>query len=110
MSACAGTVLDAAGGRIAQVSRLQLDLDVRCGAFAGVAMMRREGRRIVFVPLAGATLQPASIAVTCGKLLARCGPSARPGETLPVGAEVDRFAHCDLPYVPPEPCGGCPYI
>jgi hypothetical protein len=36
-----------------------------------------------------------------------------PGESLPVGAEADLFAHYDLPYVPPEPIGGrrlVPYI
>jgi len=51
--------------------------------FAGVAVIRRGRRRIVFVPLRGATLRPASITVTCGKLLARRAPSVRPGKTLP---------------------------
>jgi hypothetical protein len=107
------TVLDAGGDCIGQVSTLYLDLDTGVVAFAGVAMIRRGRRRIVFVPLRGATLRPASITVACGKLLARRAVSVRPGQSLPVGAAADLFAHYDLPYVPPEPIGGrrlVPYI
>jgi hypothetical protein len=39
-----------------------------------LAMIRRAGRRIVFLPLAGAIVRPASITVACGELLARRAP------------------------------------
>jgi hypothetical protein len=107
------TVLDAGGERIGQVSTLYLDLNTGAVAFAGVAIIRRGRRRVVFVPLDGATLRPASITVTCGKLLARRAPSIRPGETLPDGAEAGLFAHYGLPYAPRERTGGrrlAPYI
>jgi hypothetical protein len=106
-------VVDAAGEHIGQVSALYLDRDTGVVSFAGVAMIRRGRRRIVLVPLAGATLGPASIAVTCGKLLARRAPSVRPGETLPSDAEPVLFAHYDMPYVPRKSSGGrrlTPYI
>jgi hypothetical protein len=70
------TVRDAASDRIGQVSWLYLDTGVV--AFAGVAMIRRGRWRIVFVPLRDATLRPASITVTCGKLPAGRAPSVRP--------------------------------
>lgn len=99
-------VLDAGGERIGQVSTLYLDLASGLVSFAGVAMIRRGRRRIVFVPLADATIGRASITVTCDKMLARRAPSVRPGETLPADAEADLFAHYDMPYLPREPRDG----
>jgi hypothetical protein len=106
------TVLDAGGDCIGQVSTLYLDLDTGVVAFAGghdpsrtpPHRVRATSRRY---------RATASITVACGKLLARRAVSLRPGQSLPVGAAADLFAHYDLPYVPPEPIGGrrlVPYI
>jgi hypothetical protein len=95
-------VLDAGGERIGEVSSLYLDTDTNVVSFAGVAMLRRGRRRVVFVPLDDATLGTASITVRCGKELARRAPSVRPGETLAVDAEAALFAHYELPYTPVE--------
>jgi hypothetical protein len=106
-------VLDAGGERIGQVSTLYVDTDTNLVSFAGVAMLRRGRRRVVFVPLADATVSKASITVRCGKELARRAPSVRPGEVLPADAEAELFAHYEIPYAPVESRHGhrlTPYI
>jgi len=93
-------VLDAGGERIGEVSALYVDTDTNVVSFAGVAMLRRGRRRVVFVPLDDSTLGTASITVRCGKELARRAPSIRPGEVLPADAEAELFAHYEIPYTP----------
>lgn len=99
-------VLDAAGAHIGQVSTLYVDVDTGAVSFAGVAMIRRGRRRIVFMPLVGATLRRAALTLTCGKDLARRAPSVRPGEALPADVEADLFAHFDMPYGSRSPSDG----
>jgi hypothetical protein len=99
-------VLDAAGERIGQVSTLYVDVATGTVSFAGVTMIRRGRRRIVLVPLAGATLRDASITVSCGRQLARRAPSVRPGEALSADAEAGLFAHFDMPYRSGLPTAG----
>jgi hypothetical protein len=96
-------VLDAAGDRIGNVSTLYVDADTGDVSFAGVTLIRRLRRRIVFVPLIGATLRRASITVRCGKQLARRATCVRHGQTLSAEGEAALFAHYDMPY---EPRGG----
>jgi len=93
-------VLDARGERIGQLASLYLDTDTGAVSFAGVAMLRHGRRRLVFVPLADATVAPSSVTVKCGKELARRSPSVRPGHSLPAEAEPALFAHYDLAYAP----------
>jgi hypothetical protein len=95
-------VLDAGGEHIGQVSSLYRDADTGEVSFAGVAMLRRGRRRVVFVPLDDALLSRASITVRCGKQLARRAPSVRPGEMLGAEAEADLFAHYEIAYLPAE--------
>jgi hypothetical protein len=71
-------------------------------SFAGVAMIRRGRRRLVFVSLTDASIGSASVTVKCGKELARRAPSVRHGETLPADAEPALFAHYDIPYLSPQ--------
>jgi len=93
-------VLDARGERIGQLASLYLDTDTGMVSFAGVAMLRRCRRRLVFVPLADATVAPSSVTVKCGKELARRCPSVRSGHALPAEVEPALFAHYDLAYAP----------
>ncbi|TAM92164.1 MAG: PRC-barrel domain containing protein [Jatrophihabitans sp.] len=95
-------VLDAAGQRLGRVDSLYRDFDTPDLAFAAVAMIRRGWRRLVFVPLAGATLGEASVMLRCGALLARRAPQVRPGCGLPVEREADLYRHYDIAYRPRE--------
>ena len=91
-------VLDAAGQRLGRLDSLYCDVDTPTVAFAAVAMIRRGRRRLVFVPLAGATLDEASVTLRCGALLARRAPQVRPGQGLPVELEADLYRHYDIAY------------
>jgi hypothetical protein len=68
--------------------------------FAGVAMLRRGRRRIVFVSLAGATVESACITLACGGQLVRSAPNVQVGRPLPADAEAPLFAHYGLRYNP----------
>lgn len=72
--------------------------DVAC--FAGVAMLRRGRRRIVFVSLAGATIESECITLACGGELVRTAPNVQVGHPLPVDVEPALFTHYGLRYVP----------
>ncbi|HEU5005768.1 MAG TPA: PRC-barrel domain-containing protein [Jatrophihabitantaceae bacterium] len=91
-------VLDAAGQHLGRVDGLFRDFDTPDLVFAAVAMIRRGRRRLVFVPLVGATIQAASVTLRCGALLARRAPQIRPGCGLPVELEADLYRHYDLAY------------
>ena len=94
-----GLAVFAAGGeRIGRLVDVYADIESGAVLFAGVAMVRRGRRRLVFVSLAGARLGRKSVTVQCGKDLARRAPSVRPGETLPADAEPALFAHYEIPY------------
>ena len=95
-------VFDAGGERIGQLVDLYANTETGAVCFAGVAMMRRGRRRLVFVSLTDARIEAASVTVRCGKELARRAPSVRIGETLPADAEPALFAHYDMPYLSPE--------
>jgi hypothetical protein len=69
-------VLDPGGEGIGQLIDLYADTETGAVSFAGVAMIRRGRRRLVFV--SHASIGPASVTVKCGKELARRAPSVRP--------------------------------
>lgn len=91
-------VLDAAGQRIGRLDSLYRDHEDPAICFAAVAMIRRGRRRLVYVSLVAARLDPTSITVQCGALLARRAPQTRPGRELPVELEADLYRHYDIPY------------
>lgn len=70
--------------------------------FAGVAMLRRGRRRIVFVSLSGATVESECITLACGGQLVRSGPNVQAGRTLPADIEPALFTHYGLRYRPPS--------
>ncbi|HZC73005.1 MAG TPA: PRC-barrel domain-containing protein [Jatrophihabitans sp.] len=95
-------VFDPGGERIGQLVDLYADTETGAVSFAGVAMIRRGRRRLVFVSLTDASIEPASVTVKCGKELARRAPYVRPGQTLPADTEPALFAHYDIPYQSPQ--------
>jgi len=93
-------VFDGRGERLGNLAALYADTDTDAIAFASVAMLRRGRRRLVFVPLVGARIEPDSITLRCGKQLVCSAPSTQAGHPLPADAEPTLFAHYDLPYTP----------
>ena len=91
-------VFAASGERIGRLVDVYTDTESGAVLFAGVAMVRRGRRRLVFVSLTGARLEQGTVTVQCGKDLARRAPYVRPGETLRVDTEPALFAHYDMPY------------
>jgi hypothetical protein len=69
-------VFEPGGERIGQLIDLYADTGTGAIPFAGVAMIRRGRRRLVFVSLTDASIGPASVTVKCGKELARRAPRA----------------------------------
>lgn len=57
-------------------------------------------RRLVFVPLAGATAGPGYLRVAYGKSLVKDAPSMGTDDVLPVENEEGIFSHYSLPYEP----------
>jgi hypothetical protein len=92
------TVVDPLGDRIGEIATLYSDVDTGVVSFGGVSMLRRGRRRVVLVSFVDATLSVGSIAVKCGRELARRAPSVRPGDELAADGERALFAHYDLPY------------
>lgn len=95
-------VFDAGGERIGRLVELYTDSQTGAVSFAGVAMIRRGRRRLVFVPLTGARTEAATVIVQCGKQLARRAPSVRRGQALPADAEPALFAHYGIRYASPD--------
>lgn len=91
-------VFAAGGGPIGRLVDVCADIESGAVLFAGVAMVRRARRRLVFVSLAGARVGRKSFTVQCGRDLARHAPSTRPGQTRPADAEPELFAQYDIPY------------
>ena len=93
-------VFDGLGERLGNLAALFSDTDTDAIAFASVAMLRRGRRRLVFVPLVGARIEPDAITLRCGKQLVCRAPSVQAGHPLPADVEPTLFAHYDLPYTP----------
>lgn len=98
--------------RLGHLASLYVDVEAEGGpggaaesqtaCFAGVAMLRRGRRRIVFVSLAGATVESDCITLACGGRLVRAGPNVQVGRPLPADAEPALFAHYGLRYSSPS--------
>jgi hypothetical protein len=105
-------VKDGLRRRLGHLASLYVDVETKGGpgiateaetaCFAGVAMLRRGRRRIVFVSLDGATVGSECITLACGGQLARTGPNVHVGRPLPADAEQELFTHYGLRYSPPS--------
>jgi sporulation protein YlmC with PRC-barrel domain len=91
-------VFDAAGQRIGRVDGLYRDITSSTISFAAVSMIRRGRRRLVFVSLVDATIDPTSVTLRCGAQLARRAPQTRPGQELTESLEGDLYRHYEIPY------------
>lgn len=104
-------VQDGLHHRLGQLASLYVDVDAEeapggeetgTACFAGVAMLRRGRRRIVFVSLAGASVESDCITLASGGQLVRTGPNVQVGRPLRADVEQALFTHYGLRYSPPS--------
>jgi hypothetical protein len=91
-------VIDADGAKIGTLEAVYVDTATDEPAFAAVKVSALRGRRLVFVPLAGATVAPDHLRVQISKDQAKTAPSIGTDGELRAESEPELFAHYELPY------------
>lgn len=91
-------VIDVAGAKIGSLEAVYVDTATDEPAFATVQVGLPGRRRLVFVPLDGATVAPGHLRVRWEKKQVRQAPSIDTDGELPMGEEPGVYAHYDLPY------------
>lgn len=92
------TVVDAKGSKIGELEALYVDTRTDQFAFATVKTGMVGRSRLVFVPLAGATVGPGYLKVSHPKKLVKDAPSIDTDGELMAGDEAGVFSHYGLPY------------
>jgi hypothetical protein len=93
-------VVDSDGHKIGTLESVYVDTGTDQPAFATVIVGLPTRHRLVFVPLAGATVGPGYLKVVHAKTLVKDAPSIDPDGVLPAGDEEAIFKHYDLTYQP----------
>jgi hypothetical protein len=93
-------VVDDAGRKIGTLESVYVDTATDQPAFATVTVGLPTRRRLVFVPLDGATVGPGYLKVTRPKNLVRDAPSIDTDGELPASQEAAVFGHYELAYQP----------
>ncbi|MET8677353.1 PRC-barrel domain-containing protein [Streptomyces sp. NPDC004647] len=93
-------VVDVGGHRIGALEAIYVDTATDQPAFATVTVGLPTRRRLVFVPLTGATVGPGYLKIVYPKHQVRDAPSIGTDDVLPAGDEAAVFAHYDLSYEP----------
>ena len=96
-------VVDDEGHKIGTLESVYVDTGSDQPAFATVTVGLPTRHRLVFVPLAGATVGPGYLKVTYSRHKVKDAPSIDTDGVLPAGDEEAVFQHYDLTY---EPGGG----
>jgi len=96
-------VVDDEGHKIGILESVYVDTVSDQPAFATVTVGLPTRHRLVFVPLAGATVGPGCLKVTYSRHKVKDAPSIGTDGVLPAGDEEAVFKHYDLTY---EPGGG----
>jgi hypothetical protein len=91
-------VLDVEGKKIGELEAVYVDTSTDQPSFATVKIGLPGRQRLVFVPLAGATVGPRYLRVAYTKKQVRSAPPIDTDGVLPAGAEGAVFAHYELPY------------
>ncbi len=92
------SVVDSSGSKIGTLESVYVDTATDTPAFATVTVGVPTRRRLVFVPLAGATVGPGYLKVTYPKSLVKGAPSIGTDGELPASGEAEVFGHYDLSY------------
>ncbi len=91
-------VVDDEGRKIGTLESVYVDTGSDQPAFATVTVGLPTRHRLVFVPLAGATVGPGYLKVTYSKHQVKDAPSIGTDGVLPAGDEEAIFKHYDLTY------------
>lgn len=91
-------VVDSEGHKIGTLESVYVDTGSDQPAFGTVTVGMPTRHRLVFVPLAGATVGPGYLRVTYDKYQVRDAPSIGTDGELPVGDEEAIFKHYGLTY------------
>jgi PRC-barrel domain protein len=91
-------VVDVDGGKIGQLEAVYVDTGTDRPSFGTVRVGLPTQRRLVFVPLDGATVGPGYLRVTFEKKLVRSAPSMDVDGELPVEDEEAVFSHYGVAY------------
>lgn len=93
-------VVDDEGKKIGKLEAVYVDTSTDEPTFVSVTTGTLSRRRIVFVPLAGATVGPGRLKVRFPKKVVRDAPSIDPDGELPAQDEPGIFGHYGLDYRP----------
>ncbi|MFE5888085.1 PRC-barrel domain-containing protein [Streptomyces sp. NPDC056468] len=93
-------VVDDSARKIGRLESVYVDTATDAPSFATVTVGMPTRHRLVFVPLAGATVGPGYLKVAYAKHLVKGAPSIDMDGVLPAGDEGAVFAHYDLAYKP----------
>ncbi|TVL89618.1 PRC-barrel domain-containing protein [Streptomyces sp. SAJ15] len=93
-------VLDVDRHRIGELEAVYVDTATDQPSFATVMVGMVTRRRLVFVPLAGATVGPDYVRVDHAKKQVKAAPSIEVDGELPAEEEAAIFAHYGLDYQP----------
>ncbi|WP_326599196.1 PRC-barrel domain-containing protein [Streptomyces sp. NBC_01803] len=93
-------VVDPGGHRIGTLEAVYVDTATDRPAFATVTVGVPTRRRLVFVPLAGATVGPGYLKVTHAKNQVKGAPAIDTDGELPAEDEAAVFSHYELGYQP----------
>ena len=93
-------VVDSDGRKIGELEAIYVDTSTDLPAFATVKVGIPTRYRLVFVPLAGATVGPGYLKVDHGRKQVKDGPSISTDGELPSADEEAIFKHYGLTYQP----------
>ncbi|MEU6537099.1 PRC-barrel domain-containing protein [Streptomyces sp. NPDC047000] len=93
-------VVDLDGHKIGVLESVYVDTGTDQPSFATVTVGLPTRRRLVFVPLPGATVGPGYLKVTHSRNTVKAAPSIDTDGELAATGEPDVFAHYELPYAP----------
>jgi len=93
-------VIDRGGDKIGSLEAVYVDTASDLPSFATVEIGMLGRRRLVFVPLTGATVGPGYLRVQCDKKRAKAAPAIDTDGELASGDEPAVFEHYGLTYQP----------
>lgn len=91
-------VVDPDGRKIGTLESVYVDVATDEPSFATVTVGLPTRHRLVFVPLAGATVGPGYVKTAYAKALVRKSPAIGTDDVLPAENEAAVFAHYELAY------------
>ncbi|MFI0486861.1 PRC-barrel domain-containing protein [Actinomadura sp. 9N215] len=91
-------VIDASGSKIGELEAVYVDTATDRPSFVTIKIGLPTRQRLVFAPLAGATVGPGHVRVAYAKKQVKNAPSIDTDGELLAGDEQALFDHYDLPY------------